>query len=99
MKEKLRTCYTHAGWKSLDASSSPFSAYWRWSVRFCRWYLYCTIEGATPPLSASGPKQRRQDGQSNIRSARALQTSTCSAIAKATSTSIPRYRTVLSILV
>src|ERR1700730_15148811 len=36
-------------------------------------------------------------GQSNVRSARILQTSTCSAIASASSTSIPRYRTVLSI--
>src|ERR1700730_10149606 len=36
-------------------------------------------------------------GQSNVRSARILQTSTCSAMASASSTSIPRYRTVLSI--
>src|SRR6516225_10628436 len=35
--------------------------------------------------------------QSNVRSARILQTSTCSAMASASSTSIPRYRTVLSI--
>src|SRR5258708_1948302 len=35
----------------------------------------------------------------HVRSARVFQTSTCSAIAKASSTSIPRYRTVLSILV
>ena len=35
----------------------------------------------------------------HVRSARVLQTSTCSAIARASSTSIPRYLTVLSILV
>jgi hypothetical protein len=35
----------------------------------------------------------------HVRSARVFQTSTCSAIAKASSTSIPRYLTVLSILV
>src|SRR3984893_6763121 len=35
----------------------------------------------------------------HVRSARVFQTSTCSAIAKASSTSMPRYRTVLSILV
>ena len=35
----------------------------------------------------------------HVRSARAFQTSTCSAIAKASSTSMPRYLTVLSILV
>ena len=36
-------------------------------------------------------------GQGDVRSARILQTSTCSAMASASSTSIPRYRTVLSI--
>jgi len=35
----------------------------------------------------------------HVCSARAFQTSTCSAIAKASSTPMPRYRTVLSILV
>jgi hypothetical protein len=35
----------------------------------------------------------------HVRSARVFQTSTCSAIAKASSTSMPRYLTVLSILV
>src|SRR5271165_6604827 len=35
----------------------------------------------------------------HVRSARILQTSTCSAMARASSTSMPRYRTVLSILV
>ena len=35
----------------------------------------------------------------HFRSAQATQTSTCSAIASASSTSMPRYRTVLSILV
>jgi acetyl esterase/lipase len=35
----------------------------------------------------------------HVRSARVFQTSTCSAIARASSTSMPRYRTVLSILV
>src|ERR1700735_5058602 len=34
-----------------------------------------------------------------VRSAQVFQTSTCSAIARASSTSMPRYRTVLSILV
>ena len=34
-----------------------------------------------------------------VRSARVFQTSTCSAIARASSTSMPRYLTVLSILV
>src|SRR5216684_6998408 len=35
----------------------------------------------------------------HVRSAQVFQTSTCSAIARASSTSIPRYLTVLSILV
>src|ERR1700738_2225595 len=35
----------------------------------------------------------------HVRSAQVFQTSTCSAIAKASSTSMPRYLTVLSILV
>src|SRR5215510_13036132 len=35
----------------------------------------------------------------HVRSALVIQTSTCSAIASASSTSMPRYRTVLSILV
>src|SRR3954447_7653541 len=35
----------------------------------------------------------------HVRSARVFQTSTCSAIARASSTSMPRYLTVLSILV
>src|SRR6266446_2864272 len=35
----------------------------------------------------------------HVRSARVIQTSTCSAMVRASSTSIPRYLTVLSILV
>ena len=42
---------------------------------------------------------RAGDGQEQVRSARVLQTSTCSAIESASSASIPRYLTVLSILV
>jgi hypothetical protein len=38
-------------------------------------------------------------GAERVRSAPVVQTSTCSAIVKASSTSIQRYRTVLSILV
>jgi hypothetical protein len=38
----------------------------------------------------------RAAGQSTVRSARVHQTSICSAVAKASSTSMPRYRTVLS---
>jgi len=48
---------------------------------------------------ANGPNLPMLVGQSNICSARLFQTSTCSAIARASSTSIPRYLTVLSILV
>src|SRR5262245_1209985 len=47
------------------------------------------------------PGPEAADGQwaEHVRSAPVLQTSTCSAIAKASSTSMPRYLTVLSILV
>jgi hypothetical protein len=44
--------------------------------------------------------QAADDGRAeHVRSALVIQTSTCSAIASASSTSMPRYRTVLSILV
>ena len=51
------------------------------------------------PCRFRGQSGRRARSGRACRSARAFQTSTCSAIAKASSTSMPGYRTVLSILV
>ena len=51
----------------------------------------------TDGFFCSWHKRRLKGG--HVRSARAFQKSTCSAIAKASSTSMPRYLTVLSILV
>ena len=56
-------------------------------------------------MSALPPKSDRNSGHRGSLKGRAfllcpvLQTSTCSAMARASSTSMPRYRTVLSILV
>jgi hypothetical protein len=50
-------------------------------------------------LVAHGPNPNNWKRAEFVRSAPVVQTSTCSAIARASSTSIPRYRTVLSILV
>jgi hypothetical protein len=47
----------------------------------------------------SWPKPAAAERAEHVRSARVLQTSICSAIARASSTSMPRYLTVLSILV
>lgn len=47
----------------------------------------------------SWPEAARIGPAEHVRFARQVQTSTCSAIASASLTSIPRYRTVLSILV
>ena len=47
----------------------------------------------------SWPKATNVDRAEHVRSARVFQTSTCSAIARASSTSMPRYLTVLSIFV
>jgi hypothetical protein len=49
--------------------------------------------------SGYGTKLLRDCWAENVRSARVFQTSICSAIAMASSTSMPRYRTVLSIFV
>jgi hypothetical protein len=45
------------------------------------------------------PEPAEVDWAEHVRSARVFQTSTCSAIESASSTSMPRYLTVLSILV
>src|SRR5271157_3314034 len=66
-------------------------------------WLICTGASPQPPLSRSDlvlwryPDLIRR--AERVGSARVLQTSTCSAIARASSTSMPRYLTVLSILV
>jgi hypothetical protein len=49
--------------------------------------------------SGAGPKPPVKGRAEHFRSAHQVQTPTCSAIASASSTSIPRYRTVLSIFV
>jgi hypothetical protein len=51
------------------------------------------------PMSVGGTRAKLNGGQSQFAFAPVVQTSTCSAMARASSTSMPRYRTVLSILV
>jgi hypothetical protein len=50
------------------------------------------------PMTAIGTSAKLKEGQSQFGFAPVVQTSTCSAMARASSTSIPRYLTVLSIL-
>ena len=54
-------------------------------------------QATAPILDSTKPAVRGQ--AEYVRSARVFQTSTCSAIARASSSSMPRYLTVLSILV
>jgi hypothetical protein len=52
-----------------------------------------------PQVSAFGTSAKLNEGQSQFGFAPVVQTSTCSAMASASSTSMPRYPTVLSIFV
>jgi hypothetical protein len=61
--------------------------------------LHLADVGPRCPNVCCWPQAAEERRAEHVRSARVLQTSTCSAIAIASSTSIPRYLTVLSILV
>src|ERR1700686_94502 len=61
--------------------------------------LHKPAAGLTPVHGRFWHKPDGGGRAEHVRSARVHQTSTCSAIAKASSTSMPRYLTVLSILV
>ena len=55
--------------------------------------------GEVRQMSAIGTRANLKEGQSQFGFAPVVQTSTCSAMARASSTSMPRYLTVLSIFV
>src|SRR5215469_13221624 len=63
------------------------------------WLGWGPIERLGRRRSANGTKAKLKGRQSQFGFAPVVQTSTCSAIARASSTSTPRYLTVLSIFV
>jgi len=70
---------------------------WRSSKSPPRWRLFTRAAHGKCAYVRLWPKAAVRRRAEHVRSARVVQTSTCSAIASASSTSIPRYRTVLSI--
>jgi hypothetical protein len=77
--------------------------YWHWCHLVRRSGLVAIGGSAhilrTPQIGRKWPKSADVGRAEHVCSARVFQTSTCSAIARASSTSMPRYLTVLSILV